>query len=394
MGKCGMPWMKLNNKTTTGSKHKGNTKAVVCEGLEERWSTDEDLDRSKTKDNIYLTDITSGLDFVNLVDTTVADMSNNLRKQGKRGIREDAITSFALIVKPEEEQPIEFFETAFEVLKEKFGKDNIKAAVIHNDEGNRHMHIYGMPITEDGRLSAKDIFNLKLNTWLNEDFPRIMTEKGFKLEACRSENSYDKAYADTLTDEQLKQYKTERIEAKKANKQQHGRSSKQYKFDKELEKQQEELQQQFDEAFSDKQQEIDMDFNTIAVEKKNIRNRESQLRNKEAIFDKKVEEQVSKIKGYKKNLVDRKHQLDEREIELDTRESKISSLEAQIRLLQQQAIERLNNITKLPDDDYSRYAMGWMKNKGLTNKCLQDYYTARGLNDSFGSSGYQNEFSL
>ena len=137
-----------------------------------------------------------------------------------------------------------------------------------------------------------------------------------------------------------------------------------------------------------------MDFNTIAVEKKNIRNRESQLRNKEAVFDKKVEEQVSKIKGYKKNLVDRKHQLDEREIELDTREAKINSLEAQIRLLQQQVVERLNNITKLPNDDYTKFCMGWMKQRGLTEACLQEYYTARGLNDSFGSSGYQNEFSL
>lgn len=376
MGKCGMPWMKLNNKTTTGSKHKGNTKAVVCEGLEERWSTDEDLDKTKTKDNIYLTDITSGLDFINLVDTTVANMSADLRKQGKRGIREDAITSFALIVKPEDEQPIEFFETALEVLQEKLGKDNIKAAVIHNDEGNRHMHLYGIPVTADGRLSAKDIFNLKFNSWLNEEFPKIMTEKGFPLEPCKSENSYDKAYADTLTEEELKSYKEERLKAKKEKKQQYGRSSKQYKLDKELEKQQEELQQEFDEAFADKEQEIEQEFTTIATEKRNIRNRETK-------FKEQVEEQTAQIRHAKKVLISKKQQLDDRETALDTREANISASEAQIQLLNKQAIERLNNITKLPNDDYTKFCMGWMKQRGLTEACLQDYYTARGLNDSF-----------
>jgi hypothetical protein len=52
------------------------------------------------------------------------------------------------------------------------------------------MHIGVMPITEDNRLSAKDIFTRKELTPLQQDFPLEMREKGFDVE--RGEGSEKK----------------------------------------------------------------------------------------------------------------------------------------------------------------------------------------------------------
>ena len=48
------------------------------------------------------------------------------------------------------------------------------------DEAIRYMYIGVMPITEDNRLSAKDMFRRKELTSLQQDFPLEMREKGFE----------------------------------------------------------------------------------------------------------------------------------------------------------------------------------------------------------------------
>lgn len=251
--KCGMPWMKLNSKSySIGSKkaeHHGNNKAVMCEALKERWSRDKDLDRSKTKHNLYY-GYDSGLQLLSDIDKEIADMSEKLRRNGKRGIREDAITSFAGIVKPDKEvmenltpkQQICFFRDALDLLIEKFGvnpktgKNNIRSAVIQVDEGNVHMHYFGVPYTKDGRLSAKEVFTPKLSRWLNEKFPKLMNERGWNLELCRDEESYQPEVAQTLNERELEVYKKKCIEHKRSRQKQHGKSSDEYKIQKEVEK--------------------------------------------------------------------------------------------------------------------------------------------------------------
>lgn len=42
-------------------------------------------------------------------------------------------------------------------LQDKYGKDNVVSAVLHMDETTPHIHAYVVPITKDGRLSAKDL---------------------------------------------------------------------------------------------------------------------------------------------------------------------------------------------------------------------------------------------
>ncbi|MED1559416.1 MobV family relaxase [Bacillus paramycoides] len=80
-----------------------------------------------------------------------------------------------------------YFESSLEFIKERYGKQNTLYAMVHMDEATPHMHVGVMPITEDNRLSAKDIFTKKELTSLQNDFPMEMREKGFDVE--RGESS-------------------------------------------------------------------------------------------------------------------------------------------------------------------------------------------------------------
>ena len=63
-----------------------------------------------------------------------------------------------------------FFEYALEYLKTKQAAETIVSAVVHVDEKTPHMHLCFVPITADGRLSAKDIVGnrKKLTQWQDE----------------------------------------------------------------------------------------------------------------------------------------------------------------------------------------------------------------------------------
>ena len=63
-----------------------------------------------------------------------------------------------------------YFERALEFMKTKQDPNTFISAVVHMDEKTPHMHLCFVPITEDGRLSAKDIVGnkKKLTQWQDE----------------------------------------------------------------------------------------------------------------------------------------------------------------------------------------------------------------------------------
>ena len=63
-----------------------------------------------------------------------------------------------------------YFEQALEFMKTKQDPNTFVSAVVHMDEKTPHMHLCFVPITEDGRLSAKDIVGnkKKLTRWQDE----------------------------------------------------------------------------------------------------------------------------------------------------------------------------------------------------------------------------------
>jgi len=65
-------------------------------------------------------------------------------------------------------------------LQEKFGKENVVAVTLHQDELTPHFQAVVVPITPDGRLSAKDLFNPRTLRALQTEYAQAM--KPFGLE--------------------------------------------------------------------------------------------------------------------------------------------------------------------------------------------------------------------
>lgn len=76
----------------------------------------------------------------------------------------------------------QFFERAAAFLYERIGKENVISAVVHMDETTPHMHLCFVPITKNGRLSAKDILGSaqglskwqdEFHAWMSERYPAL-----------------------------------------------------------------------------------------------------------------------------------------------------------------------------------------------------------------------------
>jgi len=78
-----------------------------------------------------------------------------------------------------------FFTLSKMWLEEKYGKDRVVAAVVHRDEATPHLSAYVIPLTEDGRLSAKEFIGSRSKmrddqTSFAESVSRLGLERGIK----------------------------------------------------------------------------------------------------------------------------------------------------------------------------------------------------------------------
>ena len=76
-----------------------------------------------------------------------------------------------------------YFTEALEFIKQNQNPDTIISAVVQMDETTPHMHLCFVPLTEDKRLSAKEIVgNKKKLTWWQDEFWKHMVKKYPDLE--------------------------------------------------------------------------------------------------------------------------------------------------------------------------------------------------------------------
>ena len=76
-----------------------------------------------------------------------------------------------------------YFNEALDFMQKHQSKDTIISAVVHMDEKTPHMHLCFVPLTEDKRLSAKEIVgNKKKLTWWQDEFWKHMVGKYPDLE--------------------------------------------------------------------------------------------------------------------------------------------------------------------------------------------------------------------
>jgi len=105
---------------------------------------------------------------------------------GSRAIRKDAVlmceclitsdNEFFKVLAPQHQQ--QFFKQSYEWLSERFGAKNVVSATVHLDERTPHMHFDFVPMTVDGKLSAKEIFRYKTDlSKLHDDFYKNIGQK-------------------------------------------------------------------------------------------------------------------------------------------------------------------------------------------------------------------------
>ena len=98
-------------------------------------------------------------DSVRMVETLITASPEFFEKKSRKEIRE-------------------FFSYAVEFMKSKQNPNTYISAVVHVDEKTPHMHLCFVPITADGRLSAKEIIgNKKRLTQWQDEFWSYMVKK-------------------------------------------------------------------------------------------------------------------------------------------------------------------------------------------------------------------------
>ena len=69
------------------------------------------------------------------------------------------------------------FADALHFLQNRYGKENVMYCHCHLDESNPHIHVGIVPVTPDGRLSAKSLFSPKTLEKLQTDFHRDVSSR-------------------------------------------------------------------------------------------------------------------------------------------------------------------------------------------------------------------------
>lgn len=87
--------------------------------------------------------------------------------KGKTAIRKDAVKYQTHVLTGSHEEMKKVFSNSetekawikanLEFIKAEYGKENIVRFVLHRDEKTPHLHVVTVPITKDGRLSAKEV---------------------------------------------------------------------------------------------------------------------------------------------------------------------------------------------------------------------------------------------
>ena len=139
--------------------------------------TNPDVDMSHSEDNYDLISCDN-------YKRSIKEKLSNL-VESSRAVRKDAVVVCNFIVTSDNEtmnalgadRQREFFQDSVKWFSDRYGADRVLNATVHMDETTPHLHIGVMPITQDGRLSAKAIFTKTEMKAIQTEFARDVGEK-------------------------------------------------------------------------------------------------------------------------------------------------------------------------------------------------------------------------
>ncbi len=146
------------------------------ERTKENYASNPDVDTERSKYNFHL--VKPNGKYRAEAEKQIAEVGCRTRTDSVRVV-ETLITASPEFFKDKKKAQIkEYFEHALKFILKHVPQERILSAVIHVDEKTPHMHLSFVPITEDGRLSAKDIVgNRKKLTWWQDEFWKHMVKK-------------------------------------------------------------------------------------------------------------------------------------------------------------------------------------------------------------------------
>ncbi len=146
------------------------------ERTKENYASNPDVDTERSKYNFHL--VKPNGKYRAEAEKQIAEVGCRTRTDSVRVV-ETLITASPEFFKDKKKAQIkEYFEHALKFILKHVPQERILSAVIHIDEKTPHMHLSFVPITEDGRLSAKDIVgNRKKLTWWQDEFWKHMVKK-------------------------------------------------------------------------------------------------------------------------------------------------------------------------------------------------------------------------
>lgn len=151
------------------------------ERTKDKYASNPDVDTERSRNNIHL--ISPQQKYRAVAEKQIADAGCRTRSDSVRVV-EALVTASPEFFKNKKQAEIkEYFTYALDFIKERQAEKTIISAVVHMDEKTPHMHLCFVPLTEDGRLSAKDtVGNRKELTWWQDEFWKHMVKKYPELE--------------------------------------------------------------------------------------------------------------------------------------------------------------------------------------------------------------------
>lgn len=139
----------------------------------------------------YNNKVSPGMDVFNVVlkesDNWLQDINNEIKAAGAKA-RSNSVLALDTIYTASpnffqgktNQQNDDFFKDCLQFHQEHFG--HIISAVIHYDETTPHLHVVSVPLTKDGRLSARDVIGNKSKMSKTQDSFFEQVGRGYGLE--------------------------------------------------------------------------------------------------------------------------------------------------------------------------------------------------------------------
>ena len=146
------------------------------ERTKEQYASNPDIDTNRSRYNLHLVQPQGR--YREEADRMIAAAHCRVRKDSVRVV-EALVTASPEFFKGKSRSEVKaYFEYALKFLESKQSPDTFLSAVIHMDEKTPHLHLCFVPLTADGRLSAKEVIGNRKNLvkWQDEFWQHMVKQ--------------------------------------------------------------------------------------------------------------------------------------------------------------------------------------------------------------------------